>query len=136
MPPTTLVGTMGLFGKLKSKLPEAWRYRLTRLRRPRSLYLLRKRRKPISNYAGRERGDPIDRFYIESFLAKHSADVRGRTLEVKDPLYTQRYGGAKVTQSDVLDINPDNPQANVIGDLRSLTNVADNTYDCFICTQT
>jgi ubiquinone/menaquinone biosynthesis C-methylase UbiE len=55
---------------------------------------------------------------------------------VKDSAYTKRFGGERVTQADVLDINPENRAANVIGDLRKLSSVADDTYDCFICTQT
>lgn len=127
---------MGMLGSLKEKLPESWRYRLARWRRPRWLYLLSKQTKPISNYAGRERGEPIDRYYIEDFLARHSAHVKGRVLEVKDAAYTRRFGAERVTQSDVLDINPQNKQANVIGDLRNLSAAANDTYDCFICTQT
>ncbi len=127
---------MSLISKLKSRLPESWRYRLARWRRPRSLYLLLHRRQPLSHYAGRDRGLPIDRHYIESFLARHAADVRGHTLEVKDALYTHRFGGANVTRADVLDISPNNQDATVIGDLRHLTSIADNTYTCFICTQT
>ena len=110
--------------------------RLVRWRRPGSMYLLSSKRKPISDYAGRERGDPIDRRYIESFLARQAADIKGRCLEVKDDLYTRRFGGDKVTRRDVLDINPANSQATLIGDLRRLSGVDDATYDCFILTQT
>jgi SAM-dependent methyltransferase len=127
---------MGFLADFKSRLPEKWRNRLVRWRRPRSLYLLSRNPDPISAYAGRERGEPIDRFYIESFLAKHAADIRGHCLEVKDDLYTTRFGGDKVTQRDILDINAENPRATIIGDLRQLTAIADNTYDCFILTQT
>lgn len=122
---------------LKSKLSPAARLRLTRCRRPAWWYLLASRRSaPISNYAGRERGEPIDRYYIETFLSHHAADVRGRCLEVKDALYTTRFGGDRITRSDVLDINSDNPGATILGDLRRLEAVAGDTYDCFILTQT
>ena len=127
---------MGLAGKIKGMLSDSVRRRLLRWRRPRSLYLLFSRTQPLSDYAGRERGEPIDRRYIEAFLASCSPDVRGRCLEVKDDLYTSRYGGDRVTQRDILDINPVNSKATVIGDLRKLETVADNTYDCFLCTQT
>jgi SAM-dependent methyltransferase len=118
------------------RLSEQWRKRLLRWRKPAWLYFLSSRTTPLSNYAGRERGDPIDRFYIDLFLSRHAADVRGRCLEVKDDLYTQQFGRDRVTVTDVLDINPDNPRANARGDLRHLDSIADNTYDCFILTQT
>jgi SAM-dependent methyltransferase len=128
---------MGLLGTLKGRLPDSFRKRLVRWRRPRWWYVLRRAGKPISDYAGRERGNPIDRLYIETFLAEHAPDVRGRCLEVKDDLYTRRFGGQNVTRADVLDVNTDNKAANVFGDLRHLAAViADDTYDCFILTQT
>src|SRR5439155_11116717 len=106
-------------------------------RRPAWCYLRAARRHgPASHYAGRERGEPIDRYYIESFLARHSSDVRGNCLAVKDALYTTRFGGDRVTQADVLDVNPDNPASTVLGDLRHLDAIANDTYDCFILTQT
>jgi SAM-dependent methyltransferase len=127
---------MSLLGSIKSKFSTRSIERLRRLRRPRSLYLLASRTAPISDYAGRDRGNPIDRFYIESFLEQHRSLIRGRVLEVKDNAYTRRFGGAQVTQADVLDINPQNAQATVIADLRNLGPVAADTYDCFILTQT
>src|SRR5438445_223638 len=59
---------MGLLGRVKSCLPERWRTRLARWRRPRSLYLLfSPSTGPLSHYAGRERANPIDRYYVETF---------------------------------------------------------------------
>src|SRR5205823_13182818 len=49
-----------------------------------------RRVQPVSQYWGWDRGKPIDRHYIEGFLEAHRADVRGRVLEVRDPLHTQR----------------------------------------------
>ena len=54
-----------------------------------------------ANY-GYSRGNPVDRYYIEGFLARHAADVHGRVLEVGDHTYTRRFGGSRVTDSDVL----------------------------------
>jgi hypothetical protein len=45
--------------------------------------------------------ESLDRYYIEAFLGRHAADIRGRTLEIGDDTYTLRFGG-RVTQSDVL----------------------------------
>ena len=48
---------------------------------------------PLSRQFGFERGKPVDRWYIERFLAEHSADVRGRVLELYEDTYTRWYGG-------------------------------------------
>src|SRR5829696_5733833 len=67
-----------------------------------------RRTAPFSRKWGYDRGTPIDRVYIEEFLARHADDVRGACLEVMNARYTDRFGGARVTRSDVLDINPAN----------------------------
>lgn len=90
---------------------------------------------PLSPVWGLDRGKPLDRYYIEAFLERHRADVRGRVLEVKDPAYTVAFGGDRVTRSDVVDIDGANPCATVFADLTAGTLPAD-TYDCFILTQT
>jgi len=91
---------------------------------------------PISREWGYERGRPIDRHYIERFLEGHSSDIRGAVLEVQEPDYTQRFGGKRVTRGDVVDLDSTNSRATIIGDLRSAANIASNTYDCVILTQT
>jgi peptidoglycan/xylan/chitin deacetylase (PgdA/CDA1 family)/glycosyltransferase involved in cell wall biosynthesis len=94
------------------------------------------RTSPVSRNWGYDRGTPIDRYYIEQFVDRHAADVRGSVLEVQESDLTIRTGGERVTRSDVLDLNPGNPRATVVGDLRRLTAVADDSYDCVILTQT
>jgi peptidoglycan/xylan/chitin deacetylase (PgdA/CDA1 family) len=91
---------------------------------------------PVSRNWGLERGRPVDRYYIESFLRDHAADVRGAVLEVLDGGLTATYGGARVERSDVLDIDPGNSRATIIADLRAADHVPSDTYDCFILTQT
>jgi len=88
---------------------------------------------PISKKYGFDRGEPIDRFWIEEFLQSHKSQVTGRCIEITDNSYTQQFG-TNVTKSDVLDINPKNKKANIIGDLRNLKNIRANTYDCVILT--
>ena len=95
-----------------------------------------RRVQPLSQYWGWDRGRPVDRHYIDGFLETHRADVRGRVLEVRDPVYTQRFGGEAVTNGDVIDIDPRNGLANVIADLRCADRIAAETYDCIILTQT
>jgi SAM-dependent methyltransferase len=91
---------------------------------------------PISREFGLDRGQPIDRYYIENFLTRHSEDIRGRVVEIADNSYTHKYGGGRVTTSDVLDIAEHNPQATIVADLTRADHVPSNTFDCIICTQT
>lgn len=91
---------------------------------------------PISAEWGADRGRCIDRYYIEQFVESQAADVHGHVLEVHDDDYTRAYGGARVVRSDVLDIDPVNPRATVIADLRQAHAIASASYDCVILTQT
>jgi SAM-dependent methyltransferase len=95
-----------------------------------------RRLEPLSRNWGHDRGTPIDRIYIEEFLAKHAADVRGSCLEVRSPTYTQRFGADRVTRSDVLDVNPANPAATVVADLSDPDSLPPGRFDCVIFTQT
>src|SRR5438876_1720600 len=76
-----------------------------------------RRKTPISRHFGFDRGLPIDRYYIEGFLARNAADIRGRVLEIGDNAYTRKYGGHSVTMSDVLHVAKGNPIATFVDDL-------------------
>jgi SAM-dependent methyltransferase len=91
---------------------------------------------PVSRNFGWERGGPIDRYYIEDFLARHAGRIRGRVLEIQDASYTQRFGGERVSTSDVLDVTEDNQQATIHADLTRADHVPSDTFDCIILTQT
>ncbi len=95
-----------------------------------------RRLQPLDADFGRGRGTPVDRHYIEGFLQRHAADVRGRVLEVGDDAYTRRFGGAAVVQRDVLHVDPAHPGVTLVGDLGRGTGLPAGRYDCFICTQT
>lgn len=95
-----------------------------------------RRTTPISPEWGTDRGKPVDRRYIEEFLAAHAGDVRGAVLEVQEAEYTREYGGERVERSDVLDVNPENPRATVLADLRRADAIPAESYDCFILTRT
>jgi SAM-dependent methyltransferase len=110
------------------------RARLRRLRRPARLGALRRTR-PLSDEWGRDRGTPIDRYYIERFLDRERASIRGRVLELLDDSYTRRFGNG-VEQSDVLDIDEGNPNATIVADLAQADAVPSASFDCFILTQT
>ena len=91
---------------------------------------------PLSREFGFDRGTPVDRLYIEAFLERHAADVRGRVLEVGDDGYSRRFGDANVREIDVLHGAEGNPQATIVADLANAPHLADGTWDCAICTQT
>ncbi len=93
--------------------------------------------RPIRRDFGWQAGQTIDRYYAEEvFLPQHSGDIRGRVLEIGDRRYTERFGGAKVTQSDVLNVKPGNNQTTIIADLTSAAHIPSNTFDCAILTFT
>jgi SAM-dependent methyltransferase len=91
---------------------------------------------PISTSFGYDRGLPIDRYYIEDFLTTHSAIIAGRILEIGDDSYTRRFGGDRVTRSDVLHVSEGNPQATFVGDLSGEHDLPSDSFDCAIVTQT
>jgi SAM-dependent methyltransferase len=95
-----------------------------------------RRTTPISSDYGFDRGTPVDRHYIERFLIEHAADVKGRVLEIGDDEYTRRFGGTRVTRSDVLHAAEGNPSATIVGDLTDAPQLESSAFDCVICTQT
>jgi len=111
----------------------AWRRHLRRLRRP--AWLAPFRTAPASAFWGLDRGTPVDRYYIERFVAAHRADIRGHVVEMHDSRYTDQFGTG-VTRRDVLDIDGGNPNATIVADLTAAGAVADDTFDCFVLTQT
>jgi len=91
---------------------------------------------PLCREYGYSRGTPIDRYYIEMFLEKYSADIRGRVLEIGDDTYSRRFGAERITRQDVLHIRAGHPQATIIGDLTDRGMLPQQTFDCIILTQT
>ena len=91
---------------------------------------------PFSREFGFDRGSPVDRRYVEAFLQRHAADVRGRVLEIKDRAYTERFGGQRVDTSDVLDVDASNPVATLVDDLTTGARLPADAFDCIVLTQT
>jgi SAM-dependent methyltransferase len=91
---------------------------------------------PFSRDWGSSRGLPIDRYYIEGFLSAHAEDIRGRVLEIKDDTYMRKFGGERVTRSDVLHRVEGNPKATIVADLTCTEEWPTDNFDCIICTQT
>jgi SAM-dependent methyltransferase len=111
-----------------------WRQRFQRLARPAWFGTLR-RTTPLSTSWGYDRGTPVDRYYIERFLFEHRADIRGRVVEIRSSEYVDRFGTG-VEQRDVLDVDPTNPRATIVADLSTAEGVPDDSFDCFVLTQT
>jgi peptidoglycan/xylan/chitin deacetylase (PgdA/CDA1 family) len=95
-----------------------------------------RRTDPVSRDWGYDRGVPVDRRHIDDFLCAHSSDVMGTVLEVQEDDFTLALGSRRVTDHDVLDVDQSNPRATVLADLRVATQIASDTYDCIILTQT
>jgi glycosyltransferase involved in cell wall biosynthesis len=90
---------------------------------------------PVSRGFGWHRGEPIDRYYIDSFLRSHAADIRGRVLEIGDASYTRKFGGGRVTRSDVLHATEGNPHATIVGDLQTGRGLPGGAFNCILLTQ-
>jgi len=109
-------------------------------------YLIRKKVKvnfndlerstPVSSLFGCDRGTPIDRYYIEYFLQKNASSIKGRVLEIGDSCYSKRFGGEKVESFNVLHAVAGKRSATLVGDLTKPATLPENSFDCFICTQT
>lgn len=94
-----------------------------------------RRRAPFSYNWGWDRGLPVDRYYVEAFLDRQRGDIFGHVLESGDATYTHLFGGERVTRADVLDPDPGNTRATIIGDLETGTGIPSDTFDCIIMTQ-
>jgi len=57
-------------------------------------------------------------------------------LEIGEVTYTRRFGGDRVTKSDVLHVVEGNPEATIVGDLTNADNIPSEAFDCVILTQT
>lgn len=96
-----------------------------------------KRLSPVSPIFGIDRDlISIERYYIEDFLASHRQDIRGRALEMGEPLYIGKFGDGDVTQPEVMNYVEGNPNATIVADLTNAPHVPDNSFDCIIITQT
>jgi SAM-dependent methyltransferase len=91
---------------------------------------------PVSTRFGWDRGGlPVDRYYIERFLQQHGSEIAGHVLEVRDDAYTRRFGGDRVTRSDVLHPTTGNPKATIVADLACAEQIPSDTFDCIVLTQ-
>lgn len=92
---------------------------------------------PLDDAYGMGRGTPVDRYYIETFLDLHKELIRGRVMEIGDRIYTEKFGGEKVTESVILHVEREAPEIGQIkGDLSTGEGLREESVDCLICTQT
>ncbi|PRC42187.1 hypothetical protein C6A85_000000111790, partial [Mycobacterium sp. ITM-2017-0098] len=92
--------------------------------------------KPLSVAWGADRGQEIARFYLEElFLREFVEDIQGHCLEFYADQYTLRFGKKhRVTKIDVLNVEHGLPRTTIRADLTKPNDIADNTFDCIICT--
>ena len=95
-----------------------------------------RRLSPFSRRFGRDRGFPICHYYIHRFLSANRSDIQGRVLEIEENTYTRKFGGDRVTRSDVLHAVEGNPIATIVADLTRADQIPSNAFDCIILTQT
>lgn len=90
---------------------------------------------PVSRIFGLDRGKAIDRVYIEDFLEKYKASIRGKVLEIAENTYTMKYGENRIEESCILHINGTGKNA-IKGDLETGEGLEENSFDTMIITQT
>jgi SAM-dependent methyltransferase len=117
------------------RLPPRRREQFKRtLRRP--LWGNLRRREPFSARFGYDRGTPIDRYYLRRFLHAEADAIRGVVGEISESRYVREFGGDRVTRLEVIDIDPDNPQASLTADLSVPDSLPAATFDCLLILQT
>jgi len=89
---------------------------------------------PISPIFALDRGQPIERYYIDKFLEFHSDDIKGHALELGDDTYIRRFGGNRVTRTDVLGV-VDGEGITIVADLSNADHIPTDSFDCIIFTQ-
>jgi hypothetical protein len=89
---------------------------------------------PASRKFGFDLGKPIDRVFIEDFLQRNSADIKGCTGEIGYNEYTQKFGKS-VERSIIID-SKKTEVSELILDLSNESTVPPALLDCLIITQT
>jgi SAM-dependent methyltransferase len=100
------------------------------IRQARWIFL--RRIQPLPSYAGVYRGVQIPRYFFDRWIYSHADSIRGHVAEIGSPQYVKRVGGSKVTRIEVVDIDPENPQATIVADLSQANSIPDNSFDCFV----
>lgn len=90
---------------------------------------------PMDALFGVGRGLPVDRVGIHRFLEANAKGICGHVLEVQDAMYTEFFGGDGVTKSTIVDIDPKNQHATLIGDILKPDWLEPEAYDSIIFLQ-
>jgi hypothetical protein len=94
-----------------------------------------RRLRPISSNYGFPRGTPIDRHFIENFVARHRADIKGRVLEgAVGYCYGRQFGDDRVLRLDLMAPEP-RENATLVADLATGEGIPIGVYDCLLLTQ-
>lgn len=88
---------------------------------------------PASRSFGAERGKPIHRAYIDEFFEAHGHRIGGRCMEFHDAGYLGGFSGGRATTIDVVDLDPDNPDATIVADLTKPNTLEAGRFDCIVC---
>jgi peptidoglycan/xylan/chitin deacetylase (PgdA/CDA1 family)/SAM-dependent methyltransferase len=94
-----------------------------------------RRLRPLSRHWGFDRGRPVDRYYIERFLEERAASIRGRVLEIGEPLYAEMFGGDRIRSCEILDVSGSRAAA-YTSRLEEGPGLPSDAFDCAIVTQT
>lgn len=132
--------------RLKDRLPSPLRSWLRRLRgasRRASVafngvsdWSVLRRLQPYRTDFGFHYGTCIDRYYIERFLTANTMLIRGRVAEIGADEYSRKYGGDRLQQCDVLDIDEQNPRRTITLDLARPAAAPEALFDSVLCIQT
>lgn len=94
-----------------------------------------KSNKLVSTIYGCDRGTAIVDFYTKKFLEQHEVHIKGRVLEIQQPVHTKPFM-KKGIEVDVLHVEEGNPEATIVADLTKEETIPEGLFDCFVCTCT
>jgi len=111
----------------------AWTTRLLCILRGRGLprWGNLRRLKPFSNSHGWDRGTPLDRYYVDRFFARHSAEITRDVLEIDRNIYSRRYGHDLRAMHSV-DIDPRSEPTFLCDLAHSEDIIPSDSYDCVL----
>lgn len=90
-----------------------------------------RRVRPFSNTYGWDRGTPVDRYYVDRFFERHSADITGDVLEIDRNDYTYRFGhDLRAVHS--FDINPESNPTFLCDIAHCEDILPSEAYDCVL----
>jgi hypothetical protein len=86
---------------------------------------------PFSTVWGIDRGTPVDRYFGDRFYEENRHLIRGKVLEIQNPVYTERYG-VGVEEAHSVDIDGEFGPTIVCDLAKAEGVIPSDTYDCFL----